>query len=100
MFLRNLLLKTFPTPRQIFAIAQVLRVSRLLSWAFSSYALWHEANKEAVIAWHKEELLKIDWEYELQDAQRQLVAARERARERGVRPLDPEYPDLQDFLKR
>ncbi len=99
MFIKRMLLRVLPLPRHLYAIARMLRLALLLYVPLRAYALWYETSIQALIDWHKSELLSNDWEYRFHDAQRRLIIARERARERGVRPLDPEYPDLQDFLK-
>jgi hypothetical protein len=100
VFIRRILLRVLPLPKKLHDYANLVRSVKSLSAALQSYAAWYDFNRRAVIEWHKSELVRIDWEYAFHDAQRRLIIARERARERGVKPLAPEYPDLQDFLKR
>lgn len=56
--------------------------------------------KERVVAWHKVELEKLDAGFRIEQAGIRLVAAREKAIAEGIGPLDPRYPDLDDFLRR
>jgi len=41
-------------------------------------------------------LLKHDFDYQFQQSNKDLVRRREEAREKGIGPMDPEYPD-RDF---
>lgn len=46
-------------------------------------------------------LLKHDFDYQLQQSNKDLIRRREEAREKGIGPMDPEYPerDLTQFEK-
>ncbi len=57
---------------------------------------YHNCQKK-VVAWHRAELEKLDLIFQLQQSAFKLAVAREKAREAGVRPLDPDYPTLLDF---
>lgn len=54
--------------------------------------------KRKVIAWHKAKLEDFDPLYRTQQAGLRLVAAREKAHSEGIGPLDPRYPDIEDFM--
>lgn len=56
-------------------------------------AMYNECNK-TVVAWHKVELEKLDFDFRLLQAKLRLVMAREKAHHQGIGPLDPKYPDI------
>lgn len=52
-----------------------------------------------VVAWHKAELERLDAGFRIEQAGIRLVAARGKAIAEGIGPLDPSYPDFDDFLR-
>lgn len=61
-----------------------------------AYSNWRERTREALAAWHRRELCALDYRFDLQEAQLELVRRREVARAQGIGPSDPRYPDLFD----
>ncbi len=64
-----------------------------------AYYRWYTSTRDKLATWHKRELKKLDRRYALREAEHQLVNAREEALRMGIDPLDPKYPDLQDFYE-
>lgn len=62
------------------------------------YHQWYWLTKDQVIVWHREELKKLDWDFQFQEASSQLLAARRKAHESGMSAGSPDYPTLRDFL--
>jgi hypothetical protein len=61
--------------------------------------LWRHA-EDALVRWHKEELVRLHPLSAVIDGQSRLIAAREVARAAGIRPGDPRYPTLRDVVPR
>lgn len=55
---------------------------------------------EKVVAWHRAELKRLDPEFSAQQAASMYAAALEKAEEAGMSPLDPRYPNSDDFIRR
>ncbi|MCA9355570.1 hypothetical protein KC865_03420 [Candidatus Kaiserbacteria bacterium] len=62
------------------------------------YGSYYERYKKAVIRYHKSQLSNLDVGFRMEEAGKELVRRRNEARERGVGPLDPGYPDLHDVM--
>lgn len=69
--------------------------NRFVFWYYAQYSRY----EQAVIEYHKSELCKLDINFRLNEASKELMRRREEARGRGIGPLDPEYPDLSDVWK-
>ncbi len=63
----------------------------------SGYADLYFSAQDEVITWHKAELYRLDGSYRLQHESLLLVAARQKAVEAGIGPMDPRYPELPDL---
>lgn len=61
-----------------------------------AYSDWRRRACEALAAWHRRELCALDYRFDLQEAQLELVRRREVAQAQGIGPGDPRYPDLFD----
>ncbi|OYV63604.1 MAG: hypothetical protein B7X03_01135 [Parcubacteria group bacterium 21-58-10] len=54
--------------------------------------------RKKVIAWHRTELGRLNADFDLQQAALKLVAAMDKAHAEGVKPDDPKYPDIWDYI--
>ena len=60
------------------------------------YGYYFERYTQAVIQYHKNELLNLDHRYRMDQWGQELVRRREIAQEQGIEPLDPDYQVLED----
>jgi hypothetical protein len=97
MFATYLLLKVLPNPLPSRSRLSALTPSDRQKGP-SLYAMWYAKRLEALVAWHKGELLRLDHSFRLQDATRRLIRAREQALREGIGPFNPAYPDIYDFM--
>ena len=100
MFIRSFLFRHGPTPGSLLDSRGQGFIGYITLPFIRAYSSWWEYSKTMLIAWHRQELKEIDFRFAHQDAVRELIHAREAARARGVKPLDPAYPDIEDFLPR
>ena len=67
---------------------------RFLFW----YGAYYEQYKKAVIKYYKAELCELDVGFRMGEAGKELVRRRNEARQNGIGPMDPDYPDLDDVM--
>ena len=72
------------------------RLSFFGSLTYLFYVPLYRSYEAAVISYHKKMLRELDVSYAMSAAGHELVRRREIAREKGVGPMDPEYPTLSD----
>jgi hypothetical protein len=92
----HLVYRCLPDPVQVAKMRYALggRNSLLVAW----YVSVHTSLRQRLVAWHRKRLKQLDSSFRYADASRQLINAREKARQQGIGPLDPRYPDIDDFL--
>lgn len=78
-----------PRPKYVFWLGQTI------GW---SYADLYDWLKEKTIVYHRAKLMKLDTNFRLSEAERELVRRREDALKKGIGPMDPQYPDLYDVM--
>ena len=75
---------------------------RRFFWFGSGFVIWYggyyEAYKKAVTSYHRSQLRRLDIEFRMTEASLELVKRRNKARDSGMDPLDPDYPELKDVL--
>jgi len=67
---------------------------------WSIYRSFYESIKDKVIAFYKAELSKLDYDFKIEEALKELVRRRQLALEQGIDPLSSKYPDIFDVLER
>ncbi len=98
MFIRSFLFRHGPTPGALFDWFGFAGLGPLTRVFTRAYMFWWETSRKRLTAWHRQELKRIDSNFAYAEATRELINAREVARERGVKPLSSKYPDIRDFL--
>ena len=63
------------------------------------YRQFYKLIKGVVVSNHMKALCKLDYEFKMDQASKELVKKRRMAIERGIDPLDRRYPDIFDVLK-
>lgn len=62
------------------------------------YGSYYKQYRNAVIQYYKNQLSDLDASFRTTEASMELVRRRCIARENGIGPMDPEYPDLHDVM--
>lgn len=99
MFIRSFLYRHAPTPGSLMDAFDSKSGWSIARPFLQAYLAWWNYSRSVLSEWHREALKEVDDNFTLQNAERELIKAREAARARGVRPLDPEYPDIFDFIQ-
>tara|TARA_B100000745_G_scaffold300212_1_gene253269 strand:- start:1637 stop:1915 length:279 start_codon:yes stop_codon:yes gene_type:complete len=60
------------------------------------YVPLYRTYEAAVVSYYKKQLRELDFWYAMSEASKELIRRRELAREQGIGPADPEYPNLHD----
>ena len=94
MFFRYVVFRCAPWPNSL--VVRGLNVLSLGSF-YPAYLCWYRRLEEAVKQWHSQEFCKSDPMFLLDQQSKKLILAREKAREAGIGPLDPAYPDIFSF---
>ncbi len=84
-----IIFKVMPRPKFMFWLGFTL------GWSYASVYEWF---KKKTIAYHKDQLRNLDLEYRFAEAGAELVRRRNDARDKGIGPMDPGYPELEDVL--
>lgn len=62
-------------------------------WAYHD---WRQRTRQVLATWHRRELRALDYRFDIQEAELELVRRRAVANAQGISPSDPRYPDLFD----
>lgn len=65
---------------------------------WSIYRSFYELIKGKVIAFYKAKLSKLDYDFKMEEAGKELVRRRKIALSQGIDPLSSKYPDIFDVL--
>ncbi len=98
MFIRRVLFTYCPQPSRMDGASGSGIIAVIARTFVRRYTMWWLESQMRVIAWHRAELQRLDVHFQYAEATRQLIQARERARQAGIGPLDRNYPDLDDFV--
>ena len=63
-----------------------------------AYRNWYDTLKVHIIEYHKDALWNLDFRYKMSEVGQEIIRQREHAREQGIGPLDPRYPDIDSVL--
>lgn len=95
MFFRHVILKVAPQPNSLVVMGAGFLSGGLL---YRMYRRWYICTEKMLRDWHYKELCRMDSRFQLEQHQKELVRARNEARDRGIGPMDPGYPDIFDFV--
>ena len=96
LHIRPLLLALLPSPDAMYHFFGKSYTRRRA--LYTLYCGWYRQLKKKVVAYHKDELVRLDFQFAMEEGSKELVRRRNAARDAGIGPVDSEYPDIEDVM--